>query len=81
MANWIDEALTAERRNDMIRAAARHGLAAQAATPRRSSRRLYFGAMAWLGRQLMFWGCRLQARYDVLVDASVVPAIRDRLAG
>jgi hypothetical protein len=48
---------------------------------RRPARRLYSGALVRLGRRLEAWGCRLQARYDVLADAGVVPSVGERPAG
>jgi hypothetical protein len=44
--------------------AARHRLWRQAQGDRRTSRRFYFGALAWLGYRLAAWGQRLQARYS-----------------
>jgi len=78
--NWIDEAIQEERRKDMLRAAAQRRLVAQARASRRP-KRLYSGALVWLGRWLEAWGRRLQARYGALTETGIVTTIRDRATG
>jgi hypothetical protein len=81
MANWIDAAVAAEQRKDMLRAAAQRELVARARTRGQPSRRLFSRALVRLGRHLELWGCRLQARYDVFAEAGVAPpSIRDQAA-
>jgi hypothetical protein len=72
MLNWIDEAIKEEQRRDMLRAAARRLLVAEAYAVNRRQRPVYSPALARLGRRLELWGCRLQARYGVLAEAGIV---------
>jgi hypothetical protein len=46
-------------------------LASIALTGRDKTQRLYCGAMSWLGRRLIAWGKRLEARYRQASSASV----------
>ena len=63
-----------ERNVDLLREAERYRLVRQALSARRRRGRLRCRALIWLGQCLVSWGQRLQERYDVVVDASVLRA-------
>ena len=67
-----------ERNKDLLREAERYRLVQQVLTARRRRGRFYCWALIWLGRRLVGWGRRLQERYDVVVDASVLRAANQR---
>ena len=67
-----------ERNRDLLREAERYRLVRQALPARRRQGRFYCRALIWLGRRLVGWGRRLQERYDVVVDASVLRAANQR---
>ena len=63
-----------ERNRDLLREAERYRLVRQALPACRRHVRIYSRALIWLGRRLVDWGRRLQERYDVVVDASLLRA-------
>jgi hypothetical protein len=63
-----------ERNKDLLREAERYRLVRQTLPVRRRHGRFYCRALIWLGRRLVDWGWRLQERYDVVVDVSVLRA-------
>jgi hypothetical protein len=69
MSNWIDERMAEELRKDLLRAAERRRLIAQAIKVRRPSARFYSQVLVRIGRGLEVWGCRLQTRYGTLAKA------------
>lgn len=71
MSNWIDEAIRAELRKDMLRAAERRHLVVQALAARRRPA-IYSLALVRLGRRLETWGRSLQVRYGALAEGGVV---------
>lgn len=80
MLNRLDELVRAEQVQDIIRQVERLRLQQQALEARRwSSTRFYSPALAWLGRWLELWGCRLQTRYGTITKAGVIrPASNGR---
>ena len=71
MTSWIDEAIKEEQRQDLLRAAARRRLIAQASAAKRRPERRYSPVLARLGCWLEMWGRSLQTRYGVLAEAGV----------
>ena len=67
-----------ERNKDLLREAERYRLVRQVLPARRRHSRFHCRALIWLGRRLVGWGRRLQERYDVVVDASVLRAANQR---
>jgi hypothetical protein len=61
---YLNEIAAREHANDLLREAQheRSLRAARGVEPR--SKGLYGSAMSWLGRTLIAWGWRLQARHD-----------------
>ena len=77
MTSWIDEAMKEEQRKDLLRAAARRRLLAQASGTKQRPERLYSPMLVRLGCWLETWGRNLQTRYGVLAEAGVVQATND----
>ena len=77
MTNWIDESIKEEQRKDLLRAAARRRLIAQASAARQRPGRLYSPLLVRLGCWLETWGRSLQTRYGVLTEAGVAQAAGD----
>jgi hypothetical protein len=59
MLNWQDVLARQERHQDLLREAEQERLVRQMVAGRD---RFYSRALAWLGRQLVAWGWRLQQR-------------------
>lgn len=77
MNSWIDEQIARERYTDMLYAERRRRMAeiVLAARRRRVERlpdRFYSPALVRLGRRLVAWGCRLEARYGPIVETQIV---------
>ena len=70
MFTWSNVLVHQERRRELLREADEERLARQALAGRGGRRRFYCRALIWLGRRLVAWGYRLQARYGV---AATVP--------
>jgi hypothetical protein len=70
MFTWNDVLVQEERRKDLLREAEEYRLARLVLAGRERRPRLYYRALTWLGRRLVAWGYRLQARYGV---AATVP--------
>lgn len=62
MLNWRDVLVQQERHQDLLREAEQERLIRQAVAARERRDRFYSRALAWLGRQLVAWGWRLQQR-------------------
>ena len=63
-----------ERNRDLLRQAERYRLVRQALPARCWHGQFHCRALIWLGQRLVDWGRRLQERYDVVVDVSVLRA-------
>ena len=72
--NWLDQAMHEEQRKDMLRAAARRSLAAQALEAARRPP-FYAGALVRLGQWLEQRGRRIQLRYGILTDTTPHSAV------
>lgn len=75
MPNWVDEQIARQRFDDLMREEHLHRLAELAsALQARQSRppRFYGPLLVSLGRRLVMWGCRLEARYSAMVEPSIV---------
>jgi hypothetical protein len=73
-ASYVTWLVCQERNKDLLREAEQFRLVRQVLVARRRQGRFYGRALMWLGRRLVEWGRRLQERYDVVVDASPLPA-------
>ncbi len=63
-----------ERRKDMLREA-EHDRLVRLARPARPRRARFYGrALAWMGRQLIAWGRRLQERYGAPAATPPIPS-------
>ena len=74
MLSWSDIIAHQERYADLLREAERERLVRQVLAGREGRDRFYCRGLTWLGRNLVTWGCRLQARYSAAT--AVVPASR-----
>ena len=63
-----------ERNRDLLRQAERYRFVRQAWPARHWHGRFHCRVLIWLGQRLVDWGRRLQERYDVVVDVSVLRA-------
>ena len=77
MHSWIDEQIARERYTDILHAERRRRmaeivLAARRQRVERRPDRFYSPALVRLGRWLVAWGCRLEARYGPIVETHVI---------
>ena len=64
MLNWIDYNVKQEQYKDMQRVAMQHELLHAAHVQQRQPRIWQARVMRWLGRSMVAWGGRLEARYS-----------------
>ena len=74
MLNWYEVLAQEERNRDLLREAEKHRLVRQALAGRKARADIHCRALSWLGRHLVGWGCALQARYSIPVEAPSAPA-------
>lgn len=63
MMSWRDYWIARERYEDLLRHAQHERLIRHIIRSRRTKPGILDRALAWLGRRLVAWGIRLQARY------------------
>lgn len=68
MLNWNDEQFQEQRRQDWLREAEHDRLALHVVPTRARRRKVHHSFLALLGRWLVRWGHRLQARYGAIGD-------------
>ena len=75
MQNWYEILVQQQERNrDLLRDVEKHRLVRQALAGRQVRADIHCRALSWLGRHLEGWGCFLQQRYGVPVEAPAAPA-------
>jgi hypothetical protein len=82
MSSWLDEQMKAEQFRDMIHAVERRRLVQRSVVARHQPLlRLYWPALAWLGRRLERWGYQLQTRYGAIAEVGVVTRVSNGRGG
>jgi len=72
MPNWVDEQIARQRFDDLVREEQLHRLAVLASALQSRPPRFYGPLLASLGRRLVVWGGRLEARYSAMVEPPIV---------
>ena len=74
MLNWYEIVVLEERKRDLLREAEKRRLVRQALAGREARTYIHRRALSWLGRHLVGWGCFLEQRYGMPVEAPAGPA-------
>jgi len=69
MFTWYDVLVHQERNKDLLREAEHYRFVRRALAGRERHDHFYCRALIWLGRRLVAWGVRLQARHGAAVGA------------
>ena len=86
MNSWIDEQIARVRYTDMLNHQRRRRMAEIVLSARRRRverlpERFYSPALVRLGRWLVAWGCRLEARYGPIAETHVVTRTGGNISG
>ena len=82
MPNWVDEQIARQRFEDLVREEQLHRLAIAALALQPSRRPRFYGPLlAGLGRRLVLWGGRLEARYSAMVEPAIVARNGEPISG
>ena len=72
MPNWVDEQFMRQRFDDLVREEQLYRLNAAASAMQPPRPRFYGRVLAALGRRLVIWGGRLEARYSAMIEPPIV---------
>lgn len=81
MPNWVDEQFMHQHFEDLVREEQLHRLTTAASALQSQRPRLYGRILAGLGRRLVIWGGRLEARYSAMIEPSVITVNGKPLSG
>ena len=71
MPNWVDEQITRQHFEDLIREEHLRRLAIAASALRPQRPRLYGRLLVGLGRRLVIWGGQLETRYSAMIEPTI----------
>jgi hypothetical protein len=72
MPSWIDEQIARQRAEDMVREQRLRAAAGWAQLAWLPTPRFYGPLLAGLGRRLVVWGVRLEARYSAIAEPAII---------
>jgi hypothetical protein len=85
MNQWIDEQVARQRYDDILREERQLRIVEIVVAARKRaikrSEHFYNPVMAQLGRRLVAWGCRLEARYGSSVETTIVTNTGGNMSG
>lgn len=81
MPTWIDEQIARQRAEDMLREQQLRAAAGFARLVWSPAPHFYGPLLAGLGRRLVVWGVRLEARYSAIVEPAAISSNGKPISG